>query len=79
MEKRLENRLQSVYNKMKREKEKNLINNDIKILLEEFKQPKEEQTKKVYNEEAHRTQLELLATKKRLAELEVNYQINYSI
>lgn len=50
MEKRLENRLQSVYTKMKRNKDKSLINNDIKTLLEEFKQPnKEEQPIKFNN------------------------------
>ena len=72
MEKRLENRLQTVYNKIKREKEKSIINNDIKNLLEEFKQPKEEPIKKVYSEESQKAQIELLTTKKRLAELEVD-------
>ncbi len=51
MEKRLENRLQLVYTKMKRNKDKSLINNDIKTLLEEFKQPNKEEQPKAFNDD----------------------------
>jgi hypothetical protein len=55
MEKRLENRLQSVYNKMKRSQEKSLINNDIKNILEEFKQSsKDEILQNTYNQESQK-------------------------
>ena len=55
MEKRLENRLQSVYNKMKRNQEKSLINNDIKNILEEFKQStKDEMLQSTYNQESQK-------------------------
>jgi hypothetical protein len=77
MEKRLENRLQTVYNKMKRKSDRTLIDNDIKNILEEFKQTnKEEHMSPTHkplqytNETNNKTHKELLATKKRLNELE---------
>jgi hypothetical protein len=47
--------LQSVYNKMKRSQEKSLINNDIKNILEEFKQSsKDEILQNTYNQESQK-------------------------
>lgn len=74
MERRLERRLKDVYSRIKKERESTNINNDLKLMLDEFRRSSREDLCNIQQAateaEKMKTQNELIFTKKRLAELE---------